>query len=489
MKVFRIALLALLFVGLTQAPVFAAGFELPGFGSRSMGRGAAFVALANDPTAMFHNPGGLSKLVGTQLMINHNLVWAPITFTRAKSLMAGADAADEETALQPVSNGEELFPLNGSLFVVSDFGLDDWTFGLGVFGPNAVGKRSFPINGGQRYMLTRTEMLEIYYSLAVAYGKKDKYGFGITAQYVDVPLSKFSLVVDSTPGGQPSPYYNAFDLESTLDLSDRSSWTLLMGGWWRVSQALDLGVSGRVVPINLNLKGKVQLSKVSENFPGTLTLLGGDAAMDITMPVTARLGARYRHITDGGQELFDLEIDYVYEAWSSIEDYEVKLDGSLNLGEPTHGPVETDPGEALQDLTLGKKWRDTHSIRVGGIYNVIPSTLGLSLGGFWESGAVPNNYSNLDFLSFDRIGMGSGVQYSGNGFDLNLSFLYVMQEDRTVDERYGKVFQARPLAPCPEQCDGLTGVPANAGKIESDYYQLNMGLVMHFDQWFNDKEQ
>jgi long-subunit fatty acid transport protein len=323
--------------------------------------------------------------------------------------------------------------------------------------------------------------LLIYYSLGVAYGKDDKYGFGLTAQYVDVPVSKFGLIVDSAAAGKPTPYYNTYDLESTLDLKDHASWTVLMGGWWRVSDSFDLGISGRVVPVNINLKGKVSLDKVNAEFPGDLTLTGGDAALDIVMPMTTRAGVRYRHLSEGGRELFDIELDYVYEGWSSIEDYNVKLTGNVNLSS-VHDEGEL--GESLKDLVLGKKWRDTHSVRLGGTWNAVPDSFSVSLGGYWESGAVPNNYSNLDFLSFERFGMGSGIRISGAGLDFNLSYLFVMQEDRVVDEKYGKVFQARPLAPCPEKCGGLTGVPANAGKIESAYHQVNLGLVMHFDQWF-----
>src|SRR5688572_2254849 len=51
----------------------AGGFEYPGAGARSLGRGGAFYARADDPLALQYNPAALAYLSGTQLMLNVNL--------------------------------------------------------------------------------------------------------------------------------------------------------------------------------------------------------------------------------------------------------------------------------------------------------------------------------------------------------------------------------------------------------------------------------
>ena len=80
---------------------------------------------------------------------------------------------------------------------------------------------------------------------------------------MDVPVSKFSLVVDGTPApGKPTPYYNPYDEENTLDLTDHLSWTLIAGAWMRIVPELEIGISGRVVPINLDLKGPITLQSI-----------------------------------------------------------------------------------------------------------------------------------------------------------------------------------------------------------------------------------
>ncbi len=53
--------------------------------------------------------------------------------------------------------------------------------------------------------------------------------------------------------------------------------------------------------------------------------------------------------------------------------------------------------------------------------------------------------------------------------------------DREVSERFGKVYQQRPLDPCPERCDGgagWSGVPSNAGKYESSYDLFALGVEL-----------
>jgi len=69
--------LALLWTILTPALALAAGeagfaFLKLGVGARPMGMGSAYVALADDPTAVYWNPAGLANTEGTQLLVMHN---------------------------------------------------------------------------------------------------------------------------------------------------------------------------------------------------------------------------------------------------------------------------------------------------------------------------------------------------------------------------------------------------------------------------------
>lgn len=474
----RRAALAAALALVAAPPAGAGGFEFPDNGTTALARGGAFVARADDPTALALNPGGLIRLSGTHILYNHALTWESARFTRAESDLPPGTAYGFDP-LAPVDNDEALFPLGAMLIVTSDLGLDDWTFAAGVYGPSAHGNKRYPVSGGQRYMLTELETVLLYPSLAVAYGDRETFGIGLTLQYVMAPRLRMGLVVDGSPGGGLNAYYSGNDVEAVITMEDMASFSALLGLWWRPTPALELGLSGRVMPAFLNFEGDFEL----RNIPGQtqfseaqLAVPGSAARLDLVVPPTARLGARYRHL-DGDREVFDVELNVVYEAWSMLERYDVELDGTINLFVGAEAP----------DTLIDKRWRDTLSVRLGGTWTAWHDGHGdavqLSLGGYWERGAVPDNYEHLDFLSFDRVGLGLGVAAQLGPVKLSLAYSHIFQEDREVDERFGKVYQQRPLNPCPEACDGgagWSGVPANAGLFETGYDLLAAGVEASF---------
>ncbi len=446
--------------GLAPTAAEAGGFEIPDLGARALGRGTANVVGVNDPTALHYNPGSLAKLRGTRLLYNHSLVWHDTRFTR--DTLSDAWGDDAGTTFAPARNAKSLFPLGLFLALSTDFGLENWTFGAGVYGPHSVGKHDYPEYGPQSFMLTDMNVLMVYYSLAAAWKHKDKFGIGVTAQYVDLLQLDYSLVIDSTftTGLNPVPSDASTQLTSELKLRDRTSGTAIVGMWYRPHRRVELGLASRVVPIFLQPKGTMEVDKP--------TLVTDDitVTMPLTLPAYVRGGVRYIHETKD-REWFDLELMAQWENWSVIKAYDVEVDGQIS-------------GQDIQDLHLTKQWRDTVSVRLGGDVHVIPGHLTLRSGGYFESAATPNAYSHLDFPSFRRGGIGAGLTAGGRGVYGTVGFMHVFQEKRHVDELTGKVFQQRPVRPCPDRCGGASGVPANAGTFTSRYEILNVGIELRF---------
>ncbi|TNF36868.1 MAG: hypothetical protein EP329_04525 [Deltaproteobacteria bacterium] len=483
LRITRVAAAAaclLLALGADAPAAHAGGFELPEGGARALSRGGAFTVGVDDPSALLLNPGALIRLRGTHLLYNHVLISESATFTRqASDLPPGTDYSSQGfDPLAPVSNEETLFPLGAMLLATSDFGLDDFTFAAGIYGPNAHGKKRYPTSGGQRYMLTSLDAILFYPSLSVAYGQPDTFGVGLTLQWVMAPSLKLGLVVDGSQAGELHAYYSGNDVEARIALSDMTSFTALLGAWWRPTPAVELGVSGRVVPAKLNLDGEFTLHNVpgqTQFSDAQLSVTGSAARLDMTLPPTARAGVRYRGL-DGEREVWDLELNVVYEAWSMMERYDVQLDGIINLFVGAEAP----------NAVIEKRWMDTLSVRLGGSWNAWEAganALQLSAGAYYESPTVPKNYEHLDFLAFDRVGLGLGATATFGDLRLTLAYSHVFQGSRDVDERYGKVYQQRPLDPCPDQCDGgagWSGVPANAGHYESSYDLFAAALELSF---------
>jgi len=72
-----VSFLALAGTALAPGQALAAGspgfaFLKLGVGARAMGMGSAYVALADDPTALYWNPAGLAGAEGAQLIVMHN---------------------------------------------------------------------------------------------------------------------------------------------------------------------------------------------------------------------------------------------------------------------------------------------------------------------------------------------------------------------------------------------------------------------------------
>ncbi len=100
-----------------------------GMGARAVGMGSSFVAVADDPSAMFWNPAGILKLEGTQIMFEHNYWFAGISlnyFAATKNLgeygaigfsVTNSDVGDIEVTTVERPEGD------GQTFTQRDFAL------------------------------------------------------------------------------------------------------------------------------------------------------------------------------------------------------------------------------------------------------------------------------------------------------------------------------------------------------------------------------
>jgi long-chain fatty acid transport protein len=479
---------AMLLLGSALAPVsaLASGFEIPGNTAAGLGRGNAWTVGVNDASALAHNPGALSRIKGTRIFLNHQTVWDQAKFTRAKSgiTQTNVTATSAAEAQKPVENASNPFALGAMFVATSDFGLEDWTFAVGGYGPSAVGQRKFPVQGGQRYMLTELDSIVAYLSAAAAYGKKDHYGIGVTLQVATMERTNMSLVVDAATGGSLNPYYGTNDVEATVQMDDPLAFSAIVGGWLRLNDNIELALSSRVMPVSFQAEGTVGI----RNAPGgatftdvQLSMTDPKASMKLNLAPTIAAGVRYRGLADdgkGGQkEKWDVELNAVYEMWSVLKAFDVKMSGQINLFAATEMP----------DVYIAKNWKDTLSLRLGGTYWV-NDQLGLSAGTYVEQGATPEGYEHLDFSSFDRLGVGLGARWNTERVQIAVGYNHVFSESRVVDELNGKVYQTRPLDGCPlnvqgEKCDsgkGWSGVPSNAGTFDQGYDLVSASVGWKF---------
>lgn len=478
------AVSAALGAGLAPSAALAGGFEIPDHGARALGRGGAVAAGVNDGTAIHYNPGALALQKGTRLYINNNLMFPNVTFERASldgDVWNLVDQNGDPIARQdfePVRNANRIFPIGAFAVLSSDFGLKNWTFALGVHGPHAVGRMDYPRYGPQSYMMTDLDVVLAYYSAAVGWkwqdkAGKDRLGIGATVQYADLVRLDYGLISDATfaTGSDPSSFTPIPDestptlLETTLRLKDRTSFTGNLGIWARPLDRLELGLAGRVVPAVFKPEGTLESDK------DTLDTSGVKATMKrLVIPASVRVGARWI-FQKAGREIADLELNVQYENWSQNRSYDIDFGNSTLSGLP------------LQPISIKKMWKDVVSVRLGSDFEVVPHHLTLRAGGLYESAAVDERYQNIDFPSTHRGGISAGLTGTFRGAAITVGYMHLFQKTTSTSEAFGRVYQQRPLFPCPENCGDLQGVVANAGRIKSSYDVLGVSVEMRFHEW------
>lgn len=116
-------LIAVAFVSFLCANAHAVGFRDPNQDPEAIARGDAFVATADNPSAIYYNPAGITQLDGNNAQAGLYLISVNTKYTSPSGVTAHTD-----TAVQPVPQvfyvySPEDFPLSFGLGVYEPFGL------------------------------------------------------------------------------------------------------------------------------------------------------------------------------------------------------------------------------------------------------------------------------------------------------------------------------------------------------------------------------
>ena len=477
---------------------------MPDNGTRSIGRGGAYAAAVDEPTAIYYNPAALTEIDGFALTASANLWFFDVMFQRAPfttELLSG----DETTyTFAPAESENSFFPAP-MIFASHDFGLEDWGFGLGIYGPPAIGDIRFsapelddlanvsmedtaPRDWGHGFLMEEESMMLIYFSAAVAYD------FGPLQAGVTLQLGWLNtLFTNGADGGGVSDSHSDSDEEpsvytrNTLDVSGFAP-TVIVGLRSQPIAPLTLALSYRPRH-SFNAPGELNIE-----FPPALidfvSLTEKGAQLAMTMPDVVRFGARWAFIS-GGREVADIELDVVYEAWSLLEEFHITFDGSIDVN------IMNEKRE-VPDVHMLKHFNDTLSLRLGGDVN-ITDTLTVRAGAFYEGaanseffseGTTAPGYANIDFSPFQRIGVGLGGSYTIGDWTLEVAWMHIFSPE--WEETDGQVDVLFPLWVCQDPqlseqvtaCSERTSSPfhaANNGRYEISYDLVSVGFTLNFE--------
>ena len=475
---------------LASAALADGGYYSGTLGSRATGRAGAFAAKADDLSAVSWNPAGLANLDLTTFEIGNQTSYNAYAYTRAPTVDYGNTNTPLVTFSQ-VKNGTPWQAFVPMLGAASRLGRKDWTFALAAYAPPGISKLSFPLgngqNDGQRYMMTDREAIFLKYVASAAWKFHDVFGVGASAEWVNVPRLRYSLLIDGTDLAKAAnPVTSPFDMKVTMQGSSLFTFNAIVGAWYRPTPSLMFGASGQVVPANVVAHSTLSVTPLDPTYSDVTLWRGNVQANDVRvklpLPLLARAGGRYVNRVNN-LERFDVELDVEYVNWSRVQRFTIETDGLSAYYSGRTVPLGT--------ITIEKHWRDTLAVRLGGDYAVLPGRLTLRAGGYYESAVAEPAYANVDFPGAAQMGGALGLSVFVRRFEVALAYMLKLQPSVSVAESDARVYQQVPAGACtppyndPNTCNpnyppGQPSPAVNAGTYSASSHMLSLSVLYRY---------
>ncbi len=430
----------LLFLG-TSPLSQGAGFMVYEHGAAAMGIAGAFTGVANDVTAIFHNPAGIAWLEGTHLSAGTTL----ITSNNSLSLPNWPDPS-----FQSVEGTSQWF--YPSTFYISHKIDDRLAAGFGFFTPYGLGTK-WPEDYPLRFISISDDMKTFIFNPCVAYKVTDdlSVGFGVSYIYATIAFELVERKDDIStlvPLGPPViPFSVQIPVAATVDIpvdldatGDAFGWN---AGLLYKGENYSLGVNFRsgftvrfegdlalftdeavasataTVPPGLEAVKPVVEQGVEQNIMMALSLVSsGAAALDFHFPHILGFGGGF-WVTDNLMLSADLHIHF----FSSFD----KLDVEIDVPSP-------DPSVEFVDKHIAENWDNSYIIRTGIQYQV-NEKIALRGGFFYDKNPQPTESVDPILPDADRVGFTAGFGYTGKNFTLDLAYQYEPFKDRESPNR------------------------------------------------------
>jgi hypothetical protein len=247
---------------LAQQAIVPLQFSFSDPGARSMGFGGAFVALADDATAAFSNPAGLTQLVRPEISIEGRRWSYSSLFTehgRVENLPSGF-GIDTTVGLRTATSEDDFTGLSFLSFV---YPKENWS--VAVFRHEYANLEFFSETQGlffggstccqERFWDQRSQSdLDILsYGLSAAYQISDRFDLGLGVVYYDAlfvsDADVFLWDEDTIPSVfAPNSYLPQRSVFSERISFDDADWAITAGFLWRLSGSISVGGVYRQAP-------------------------------------------------------------------------------------------------------------------------------------------------------------------------------------------------------------------------------------------------
>lgn len=292
---------------LLTAPALGAGFAFDAQGSKAMGLASAFTAQADDPSALFYNPGGLAFFekgatsVGTVLLRRNES-----QFQGGAPGIAVGTTGEQGVTTQPLGHAYLVKALRPGV-----------RLGVGAYQPFHLDNAwADPDTFAGRTESLRSELdaFDLGSSLAVKVGKVGL-GLGLVVRASELGHQRRLQRTDPSTG---TPV-DVADMVLETDMETGFGWSF--GLLYRSGGRLDLGLSYRSA-VSVDYTGSATLTQIETDNPQLDRLVASSFPLDeelaletsVEFPARASLGAA---LGLGARTVLELDVDWT--EWSRLE--------------------------------------------------------------------------------------------------------------------------------------------------------------------------
>lgn len=387
MKVRYVAMLALLLIAVGS--VMPNGLSLNSIGPKGLGMGGAFVGLANDYTAIYWNPAGL-----TQMQKNFIGVFGTDVIPLGTYKLASVNIDTKTKTNHYISPN-----LVGFYHCQM---VDGLTFGLGVYVPAGLGAEwsgeDLRLLSGSPSVEWMSKIAVVNISPAIAYKFSDQFSAGVA---LNIFYGMFDM---KRPGGGGYQYSES---------STGTGFGVTIGALAKPDETFSIGASFRT-------KTTVTMSGDAENPAMAAFSAPAKSEFDreVAWPMWISGGVAFYPMPE-----LVITADVQYSQWSeSAEEFVTEFK------DPTWKAALS----VNDNNKFILKWKDATQIRFGLQYSVDPA-LDLRAGFYIDPAPAPDETYNILFpnISYNAITLGGGYKTCSFVFDLGME--YLIGKDREID--------------------------------------------------------
>lgn len=378
------SVLAMVSAALLATAVFstessASGFRLPDQDAAAMGMAGAFAGQADNPSAVWYNPAGITQLDGTRVSAG---VMAIYPVMQHENTDGTTDVIERKTHVP------------AQLFFTNRIN-DTLTWGLGLTSPFGL-STNWSETSETRYVATFSKVKTLNVNPNIAYKINENLSVAGGINYIRLEAAMEKMLdLSSAALGDRS-----FSLRG-----DGDGWGVNIGAKYKATDRINLGLSYRS-RVKISIDGT---ATINAPIPGS----SNTAETDITLPDLVQGG-----ISCNISEKLTINADLEYTLWSTYDRVVIESNTFASLGVPTTQVEEKD-------------WKNTMIFRIGAQYR-LSDHWKLRAGYVYDQNPVPDARFDTRIPDSDRQGPTIGTGYTNGSITIDTSYMYLKFNKRTI---------------------------------------------------------